>query len=144
MRPLRGLALHNAFDALLAKHNRIAIVGGPQVAKTTLSRRVKDRPVFGTDEHKRANLAWADVPAAIIKQVEGLDRFVVEGVMVARALRGSKDGTRAGITVDCIVCLNTAMIERLPGQERMAKGVATIFADYIEKNPDHPPIEVLT
>ena len=140
---LRGLALNREFEKLLEQHDRIAVVGGPKTGKSTLCRRcVKGRPLFGTDTYKRE--PWKDQPAHILAMCSGVSKFVVEGVQVARALRGSKDGTAKQLEVDCIVYLTEPRIERLPGQERMAKGVATILRDYIAKNPDHPPIAELT
>ena len=133
---LRGQALHDAFRELLGEHGRIAIAGGPKVGKTRICRRcVDDRPVFGTDTYK--GLPWEDQPASILGMCEGVPRFVVEGVQTARALR-------KGLQVDCIVYLTKPWIERLPGQERMAKGVATIMRNFIELTPDHPPIVQLT
>ena len=82
-------------------------------------------------------MPWEDQPAAILAMCEGAPRFVVEGVQTARALR-------KGLQVDCIVYLTKARIERLPGQERMAKGVATIMRNFMEMVPDHPPIVQLT
>ncbi len=136
-RALRGLALHKEFRALLQKHDRIAVVGGPQVGKSTLCRHcVKDRPLFGTDTYKRE--PWKDQPAFILGMCHGVRKFVVEGVQTARALR-------KGLDVDCIVYMTESKVEqRLPGQERMAKGVATIMRDFIAKTPDHPPIVQLT
>lgn len=130
MRSLRGLALHEAFDTLLAEHNRIAIVGGPKVGKTTLCRRVNDRPVFGTDS--LMGLPWSEAPHAIIDQCQGITRFVVEGVQTARALR-------KGLRVDCIVQLTKVHQELSQGQASMTKGIATIMASF---DPTAPVVKL--
>ena len=69
-RPLRGTALRDAFMDLLSAHDRIAIVGGPKVGKTTLCGLVKDRPVFGT-VILIGVASWEDAPLAVIGMCAG-------------------------------------------------------------------------
>lgn len=107
-----------ALQEALAAHARIAIGGGPRTGKTTLAGAVTDRPVLHTDE--RCGLPWSEQPAALIAACAQHDRFVVEGVQVARALR-------KGLQIDVLIWLVRPMAERTPQQVALAKGVATVI-----------------
>lgn len=104
-------------------YQRIAIVGGPGVGKTTLSRWFTDRPVIGTDDYQKMD--WEKIPSALIEGTGGIGpAFVVEGVQVARALR-------KGLAVDAVIHLETPhRPDPLPGQLAMGKGVETVFAEW--------------
>lgn len=110
------------------------------MGKTTLAKLATDRPVIGTDSYR--DIPWEDIPARMIVDVESLPAFAIEGVMVARALRGPKgpNGTRLpGMQVDAVVYLQRPKVdERLPGQVAMAKGVRTVFDDWHALNPQVP------
>lgn len=106
------------WNQCLEKYDRIALAGGPQVGKTTLAKTVTDRPVFHSDDFKRYD--WAAVPHKMIELMSAEDRFLVEGVMVARALR-------KGLEVDLVVVLHEPMVPRLKGQVAMEKGILTIL-----------------
>ncbi len=104
-------------------YNRIAVVGGPKAGKTTLSLTVKDRYVLHTDDFIDVN--WDKVPQKIIDDLAQHDKFLVEGVQAARALR-------KGLQVDVIVTMNLPPNEEMflqDGQQRMGKAVATIMKD---------------
>lgn len=111
-------AREGALQDALATYARIAICGGPRVGKTTLAGLVTDRPLIHTDGCRR--LPWEDQPHAIIEACAPHDRFVVEGVQVARALR-------KGLQVDVLIWLVRPMAERTPQQVALAKGVATVI-----------------
>ena len=117
------------FQEILAKHKRVAIVGGPQVGKTTLASTVTDRPVHNNDTGK--HIAWEDQPEYWKNRVFGQDSFVLEGVQAARALR-------KGLKVDAVVELTDPYKELSPGQKSMHKGHAKIFGDVVRDNPDLP------
>jgi dephospho-CoA kinase len=121
------------FNAVLGNYNRIAIVGGPRAGKTTLSR-LTDRPVIHTDDYR--DRSWEAVPHAVIADVLDLqgDRFIVEGVQVARALR-------KGLEVDVVLVLNEPLSELTPRQEGMRKGVMTVLADYYKDHKDVPILQ---
>jgi len=117
---------------LVARYNRIAVVGGPRTGKTTLvmtTVEVDDRPVFHTDD-LIGLVEWADQPAVIIERCAPLDRYVVEGIQVARALR-------KGLEPDVVVVTTWPMVERTSGQKRLARAVDTWFHDWLAQRPDH-------
>ncbi len=124
--------MQDQFQAILARFNRVAIAGGPRVGKSTLSESVTDRLVIGTDAYQ--DMEWAEIPHAMILDTKDLDRFVVEGVMVARALR-------KGMAVDAVVYLQRPKVAQLPGQASMAKGVLTIFRQWHAANKHVPVFE---
>ncbi len=103
--------------------DRIAIVGGPKQGKTTISEEVKDRHVLHTDDYLESD--WSGVPARIVNDLARHDRFVVEGIQVARALR-------KGLEVDVIVDMRLPVGVYVPmkeGHHRMVKAVSTWMKD---------------
>lgn len=118
-------------EILLRRYDRVAIVGGPRMGKSTLAQSVKtDRPVIGADDYK--DMPWEEIPLAMIRDIAPLPRFLVEGVMVPRALR-------KGLEVDAVVLLTVPKVpNRLPGQIAMAKGVRTVFDEWHRAHTDVP------
>lgn len=124
------MSLQGNFRAILRKHRRVAIVGGPRMGKTTLAGAVTDRPVIGSDAYQK--LPWEAVPLKMIEDLRDLDRFLVEGVQTARALR-------KGLEVDAVIYLSRPNVkERKTGQVAMAKGIQTIFREWRQANQDVP------
>ena len=119
-------------DEFLARYQRIAIAGGPQVGKTSVwAAHVTDRRVLHTDDWMGAK--WADVPYLVLGACQPLTRFCVEGVQVPRTLR-------KGLEVDAVVWLAHPLTELSEGQERMRKAVETVFRDWQAKASRVPPI----
>lgn len=114
------------FQQICAKHKRVAIVGGPQVGKTTLAKTITDRPIHHNDDGK--HIEWSKQPEYWKNAVAGQESFVIEGVQAARALR-------KGLQVDAVVELDHPWVELKKGQAAMRKGHHTIFADVIKQNP---------
>lgn len=112
---------------LLADHDRVGVTGGPKVGKTTICMGVDDRVVVNTDATK--DMPWEDQPHEIIRMLKGLDRYLIEGVQVPRALR-------KGLELDALLVLSKPHEERTPRQEGMAKGVETVLADWERGNKD--------
>lgn len=121
-----------ALAGLLAKYDRIAIAGGPRTGKTTLSLAAQDRRIVHTDDYM--HLAWLDAPEAISRECLLHPRFLVEGVQVARCLRGSRDGDRSPLEVDAVVWLDDSVAPMTSSQASMAKGIKTTFADWQTTN----------
>lgn len=112
------------FKDILSTYKRVAIVGGPNSGKTTLSRLVRDRPVVHTDGFR--HYSWAAVPEEVIKFVNqhaNTKGFVLEGVQAARVLR-------KGLKVDAVVVLVEPLEENTKGQTAMSKAVMTVLADW--------------
>lgn len=112
---------------LLREHARIAIVGGPRTGKTMLALlAISDgRTIVHTDDYMK--VIWAEVPRSIIAKCAPLGRFVIEGVMVARALR-------AGLEVDAVLYLDEPRAEQSPGHRAMSKAVSTVFGEWRSKH----------
>jgi len=117
------------FGQVLGRHRRIAIVGGPRVGKTTLSKRVSDRKVVSTDDFIRQ--PWGSVPTLIQGAVALESAFIVEGVQAARFLR-------KGGQVDAVIRLDRPKVPRTKGQETMAKSVNKIFDEWASGNRSTP------
>lgn len=117
------------YGQVLGRHQRIAIVGGPRVGKTTLAKRVSDRKVVSTDDFARQ--PWSSVPALIQDAVALASSFVVEGVQAARFLR-------KGGQVDAVIRLDRPKVPRTKGQETMAKSVNRIFEQWSRVNKSTP------
>ncbi len=101
------------------------------MGKSTLASLVSDRPVIGTDAYQ--DMPWSEIPLRMIADVGNQPAFVIEGVMVARALR-------KGLEVDAVVYLTRPKVkERLKGQVAMAKGVRTVFDEWHAANR-HVPV----
>lgn len=122
------------FASVLAKHARVAIAGGPRTGKTSLSR-ANDRPNI----HARKTIHgddyisddWSANSAEIVRLCAPLPSFVVEGVQVPRALR-------KGLIVDAVIWLDKPHVPLTKAQQAMAKGVATVFAEWRAANPSVP------
>ncbi len=111
-----------ALDVLLSRHARVAIVGGPGVGKSSLVGRVGDRPLIQADSWKAE--AWDAQPHRILAACGAAgERFVVEGVQVARALR-------KGLQVDAVLVLERPKRALTERQAAMGKGVGTVLAEW--------------
>ena len=120
------------FSKVLARYPRVAIVGAPRTGKSTLTSRVTDRPVLGTDDYQE--MPWDDIPAAMIERSKTMGgSYVIEGVQTARAIR-------KGLQVDAIVVMQYPKVAQKPGQVAMGKGIMTVLAEAITLNPDVPVI----
>ncbi len=107
-----------ALDDAMMRFPRIAITGPPRVGKTWLSQRCSDRVVVHTDDWQASD--WPAQPQLIIAGCAGLDRFLLEGVQVPRALR-------KGLKVDALLWLDRAGAEQTREQKSMGKAIATIL-----------------
>lgn len=127
------------FADVLKKYNRIAIVGGPRAGKTTLAR-LADRQVIHTDDYRTRS--WEAVPHAVIADIRDLEadygqrgnRWIIEGVQVARALR-------KGLDVDVVLVLNEPLEDLTTRQDGMRKGVMTVIADWYRDHKDVPILQ---
>lgn len=116
---------------LVMSARRLAIAGGPRTGKTTLAGRLIGRSQVHTDDFMA--LPWAEVPEATIAACSSHQCFVVEGVQVARALR-------KGLEVDAVIWMGRPMVTLSDGQASMAKGVYTVFQEWVTTNAGRIPI----
>lgn len=117
----------------LRAYARIGVIGPPKAGKTTLSATLGDAldlPIIHSDDWQ--HLPWSDQSAALAAHCASPDRYLVEGVAVARALR-------KGLQVDCLIYLQTPLIPLTPGQASLGKGLATIVKGL---QGDYPIFEV--
>jgi dephospho-CoA kinase len=110
---------------IMNHHKRVAIVGAPCAGKTTLAKSVDDRPIIHSDDFM--GLPWSEASAAVATHCNELGgSFVVEGVRVPHALR-------KGLQVDAVIYLTTQHKQWNEGQHRMAKAVATVFREWLDR-----------
>ena len=107
----------------LSIHQKIAIVGGPKVGKTTLASTINDgRMVLSTDDFM--DIDWPDQPYAILDALRREAVWCVEGIQVARALR-------KGLQPDCVVLLTVPHVELTTKQAALTKAVGKWFRDWL-------------
>ena len=113
---------------LLDRHDRVGITGAPKCGKTTLAMECSDRIVVHTDSTMESD--WSEQPHEIIGMLDGVKRFLVEGVQVPRAMR-------KGLELDALLVLSKPYVEQTKRQQGMGKGVETVLKDWEQKNPKH-------
>lgn len=121
---------HAALQQILSKHKRVAIVGGTGSGKTTLAKRVTDRPVIHDADN--IDLPWEIQPDKLIEQAGDQESFIIEGVHASRALR-------RGLKVDAIVHLTTPRTELSQKRKSFNKGQSKIIEEALAKHP-HVPV----
>lgn len=113
---------------------RVAICGGSKAGKTTLASTVQGRDVVHTDDFIGI-LPKQGGGALIASALANTTAFVLEGVKAANALR-------AGLVVDAVIWLERPKIERTLGQEQQAKGVRTVFDEWLAADGGKTPVAV--
>lgn len=112
---------------------RVAICGPSQTGKTTLSKTVTDgRDVVHTDDFIGV-LPEAGGGAIIAESLAGKQTFLIEGVKAANALR-------AGLEVDVAIWAGTVHVPHTDGQARQAKGVQTVWDQWVAADGGKTPI----
>lgn len=113
---------------------RVAICGPSKTGKTTdLAARVTDgREVVHTDDFIGL-LPEAGGGAIIAESLAGKTAFLLEGVKAANALR-------AGLEVDAVVWAGTVHVPHTDGQARQAKGVRTVFDQWLAADGGKTPV----
>lgn len=112
---------------------RVAICGPSRTGKTTLANTVKDgRDVVHTDDFIGV-LPEAGGGAIIAESLADKAAFVLEGVKAANALR-------AGLVVDVAIWAGTVHVPHTDGQARQAKGVQTVWDEWVAQDGGQTPI----
>jgi hypothetical protein len=111
---------------------RVAICGPANTGKTTLAAKVTDgRDVVHTDDF--IHLGHEGLGDILAGGLEGTERFVLEGVKAANALR-------AGLEVDVAIWAGTVHVEHTRGQEIQAKGARTVWDQWVAQDGGKTPI----
>lgn len=112
-------ARQRAVENALSRFPRVAITGAPRVGKTWLASTYGlEREVLHTDTWQ--GVEWAKQPELIIAACAPLQRFLLEGVQVPRALR-------KGLAIDALIWLDTPAAEQSREQKSMGKAIATVL-----------------
>ena len=115
---------------------RVAIAGVPRAGKTTLAVvHGGRRPLVHTDDSIDRE-GWSERSSSLVRELAGLDSFVVEGMRVPHALR-------KGLSVDVVIWLPTAREKLEPGQESMGKGADTVFREWRRADRGKTPVVVV-
>ena len=109
---------------------RLVIIGGPHVGKTTLSERLSVEHGVTNVRHSDdvKHLGWSESSAEASNWFNAQGDWIIEGVQMARALRKWLAANPDEILDADILILDQVFGEiLLPGQEAMRKGVHTVF-----------------
>lgn len=110
---------------------RIVIAGGPRTGKTTLADMLAKRSgIVALHTDDLIEFGWSEASAHVAEQwLTKPGPWIVEGVAAARALRKFLRATPNDRPCDEVIVCNHARVETTPGQQRMAKGCAKVFAE---------------
>lgn len=113
-------------------YKRIAVTGPPGSGKTTLTEDVDDdRPVIHTDDWK--HIPWSYQPHKILKALEGLDSFVVEGIAVPRLLKRD-------LKIDLLIILQEPRVVITDAQEKLWNNMVPTLSMWLQRS-GHVQIE---
>lgn len=114
---------------------RVAICGPARTGKTTLANTVVDgRDIVHTDDFIGL-LPESGTGALIAETLAETPTFVLEGVRAANALR-------AGLKVDAVIWLSEPKAEWRQGHYVQAKGVRTVFDEWLMADGGKTPVVV--
>jgi hypothetical protein len=115
---------------------RVAIAGVPHSGKTTLAvLHAGRRPLVHTDDSIDRE-GWSERSSSLVRELGGLDSFVVEGMRVPHALR-------KGLEVDAVIWLPRSWDKLEPGQESMGKGALTVFNEWRRADRGRTPVVIV-
>lgn len=107
---------------------RVAIAGGPRVGKSTLAQQLTQAfnaiQIFEGDSTKE--MEWSAASAKVSTWFDRPDSWIIEGVVVGRALRKWLDA-RTERPCDVAVFLDEPFVTLSKGQETMRKGCVTVW-----------------
>jgi len=114
---------------------RTVVAGGPRVGKTTLSETLATQvgTVARHSDDLIGTVSFADAADAIVEWMALPGPWVIEGVTAVRALRRWLDTNDEGVPCERVFWSTTPKVERTSGQERMAKGIETVWAQIEER-----------
>lgn len=106
---------------------RVIIVGGPSMGKSTLAHRLTTHERVRCTDELVGVLEWSEVSAEVALWIAEPGRWVVEGVATARALRKWLAATPDTQLDVVVVLMGKPLVELSKGQAAMGKGVATVW-----------------
>jgi hypothetical protein len=112
--------------------SRFVVAGGPRSGKSHFAAKLSGYyrvPVHGTDE--LLGLGWSESSEAASHWLDRPGPWICEGVAMPRALRKWLARNPEGVPADLVIWLNEPVERRNPGQEAMAKGCATVWAEIL-------------
>ena len=116
----------------MGSHQRVLVVGGPRVGKSTLSELAGDR--LGVRPHHTDDtigLGWSGASAEVAQWFDRPGPWIIEGVALPRALRKWLLAHPEGKPCDLIFWSNRSKVARNEGQRTMAKGVETVWVQIL-------------
>lgn len=117
---------------LRLKPDRIVVVGGPKVGKTTLAAAIKRDGVTVHGDEDLRGLEWSAGSAKATQWLYDPGPWICENVAMARALRKWLL-VNTGSPADLVVVLKHPVADRSPGHITMAKGVETVWREVAEE-----------
>lgn len=127
--------------------DRILIVGGPKTGKTTYSEQLARELAAGVDPSGLPSTAvklmhtdsligvkdWSEASAEVALWLDERGPWIIEGVAVPRALRKWLAAHPEGRPADRVIFMTRPFVSLTKGQETMAKGVATVWAEVVDQ-----------
>jgi len=107
---------------------RLLIAGVPSAGKTTLAGEVGGR-VIHTDDY--IELGWSESSLAVSHLFDEEGPWVIEGVIVPRALRKWLGRNEEGKPADRVIFLNDPRQALSKGRAGMAKGCRTVWLEVV-------------
>ena len=113
--------------------DRVLITGGPRCGKSTLALTtaldLEVSEVQSTDTTK--DMPWSEASALVATWFDQAGPWVIEGVVVPRALRKWLASHPTGKPCDRLIFLGRALQPLTVGQASMFKGVITVLAEVV-------------
>jgi hypothetical protein len=123
--------------------SKIIIAGGPRTSKTTYANKLSKElniPVVSTDNFIACG--WSEAPHEIIKAIENMPSYILEGVNAGRTIRKMVE-KNIKLDFDKVYYLEEPVVEYdKKGQAALAKGCSTVWMDVIP-SLDDAGIEVI-
>lgn len=110
-------------------NERIVIAGGPKSGKTSLAVEMRCAGANVSHSDTLLELPWSEQSLVVSRWFDELGPWVIEGVTVTRALRKWLSRNPEGKPCDRVIYLTGSRIQLSVGQERMKKGVDTVWSE---------------
>lgn len=116
-------------EQLQGKGLRVIVAGGPRRGKSTLAQKLVGPGVKYHHGEELVGVEWSAGSELASRWFDEPGPFVCENVAMARALRKWLARNPSGRPADVVVHLSEAVTASTPGQETMARGCATVWAE---------------